>query len=69
MHDTHQGSEVSEMIRKSFLPPRYNFILKNQIVISQINADCSSADTGEWSAFLFFQPFIERRKKLQIIKR
>ena len=55
MHDTHQGSKVSEIIRKSFFtPPRYNFILKNQIVISQINTDCSSADTGERSAFLFF---------------
>ena len=55
MHDTHQGSEVSEIIRHPFLPPpSYNFILKNQIVISQINAYCSSADTGERSAFLFF---------------
>ena len=58
MHDTHQCSEVSEIIRKSFLPPRYNFILKNKIIISQINADSSSADTGERSAFLFFNPYL-----------
>ena len=54
MHDTHHGREVSEIIRKSFFyPPRYNFMLKNKIVISQINADCSPIDTGERSAFLF----------------
>jgi len=63
MHDTHQGSEVSEIIRKSFLPPRYNFILKNQIIISQINADSSSADTGERSAFLFFFLAIENTQR------
>jgi len=54
MHDTHQGSKVSEIIMQSFFyPPSYNFILKNKIVISQINADCSPIDTGERSAFLF----------------
>ena len=55
MHDTHQGSKVSEIIMQSFFypPPRYNFMLKNKIVISQINADCSPIDTGERSAFLF----------------
>jgi len=58
MHDTHQGSKVSEIIGQSFFtPPRINFILKNQIVIKEINADCSSADTGERSAFLFFNHF------------
>ena len=55
MHDTHHGSKVSEIIGQSFFtPPRINFILKNQIVIKEINADCSPIDTGERSAFLFF---------------
>jgi len=56
MHDKHQGSDLSgtgKEILFSFLPPT-NFILKNQIVIKEINADCSSVDTGERSAFLFF---------------
>ena len=55
MHDTHHGSKVSEIIGQSFFtPPHINFILKNQIVIKEINADCSPIDTGERSAFLFF---------------
>jgi len=67
MHDTHQGSKVSEIIGQSFFtPPRINFILKNQIVIKEINADCSSVDTGERSAFsVFYQPF-HKKKEIKI---
>jgi len=67
MHDKHQGSDLSEAGKEVLFhpPPRYNFILKNQIVISQINADCSSADTGERSAFLFFSPSV--RKEIILI--
>jgi len=55
MHDKHQGSDLSEAAKEVlFHPPRINFILKNQIVIKEINADCSPIDTGERSAFLFF---------------
>ena len=56
MHDKHQGSDLSEAGKEVLFhpPPRINFILKNQIVIKEINADCSSVDTGERSAFLFF---------------
>ena len=56
MHDKHQGSDLSEAAKEVLFypPPHINFILKNQIVIKKINADCSPIDTGERSAFLFF---------------
>jgi len=55
MHDKHQGSDLSEAAKEVLFhpPPFINFILKNQIVIKEINADCSPIDTGERSAFLF----------------
>ncbi len=78
MHDKHQGSDLSgtgKEILFSFLPPRilgkevlfhpprYNFILKNQIVIKEINADCSPIDTGERSAFsVFYQPLYKNKE-------
>jgi len=65
MHDKHQGSDLSEAAKEVLFypPPRINFILKNQIVIIKINADCSSADTGERSAFsVFYQPFHRKRR-------
>jgi hypothetical protein len=56
MHDKHQGSDLSEGGKEVLFhpPPTTNFILKNRIVIKEINADCSSADTEERSAFFVF---------------
>jgi len=56
MHDKHQGSDLSEAAKEVLFhpPPRFNFILKNQILIIKINADCFPADTGERSAFFCF---------------
>jgi len=58
MHDKHQGSDLSgagKEILFHFYPPQQNFILKNQIVIKEINADCSPINTGEWSALFAFK--------------